>query len=151
MSIAERLQQSVGRTIVSTHVRVYETTNGAIGSRIVGGPCMILSTVGAKSGLQRKTPLGYAMDGADYLVVPSNNGSDQAPGWLANIKRRDEVEMQVGADHVHGRARVVAPETRDYDRLFALVNANFSGRYYGYQQKTERPIPVVVITPTETS
>lgn len=147
MSIAERVQQSVLKGIVTTHVRVYEMTNGALGGRFLGGPCCILTTVGAKSGMRRKLPLGYATDGADFILVASNGGSDHSPAWLANLRSDSRVEIQVGDEHHDGRARIVLPGDRDYDRLFSLVNANWGGRYYGYQQKTTRPIPVVVISP----
>ena len=72
--------------------------------------------------------------------------SDRPPSWLVNLRHDDHVELQIGAEHLAGRARVIEPKVRQYDRLFSLVNAASSGRYYAYQARTSRPIPVIVVT-----
>ena len=90
----------------------------------------------------------YARDGDSYLIVPSNGGADQAPGWLHNLKANPEVEVQVGRDRRRGRARVVESTDPDFDRLWRIVNENNRDRYNAYQKGTSRPIPVVAITPS---
>jgi deazaflavin-dependent oxidoreductase (nitroreductase family) len=80
-------------------------------------------------------------------VVASNGGDDKHPAWLHNLKANPEVEIQIGRDRQKARARVVEPSDPDYDRLWKIVNDNNGDRYTSYQERTDRPIPVVVLTP----
>jgi len=91
--------------------------------------------------------LVYARDGGDYLLVASNGGADNHPAWLHNLSADPNVEIQVGREKMKGVARVVRPGDPNYDRLWKIVNDGNSDRYNGYQRKTDRPIPVVVVTP----
>jgi deazaflavin-dependent oxidoreductase (nitroreductase family) len=97
--------------------------------------------------LTRTNALVYAMDGDDHLVVASNGGADKPPAWLYNVRADPGVEIQVGRRHLKGTARIVEPLDPDYDRLWKIVNANNRDRYYGYEKMTDRPIPVIVVTP----
>ncbi len=130
------------------HTLVYRATGGLVGHRVPGAPPMLLlDHVGAKSGTKRTSPLVYARDGDDYLLVASNGGADQAPGWLFNVEADPSVEVQVKCDRFPGTARVLRPGDPDYDRLWKIVNDNNHDRYTAYQKQTDRPIPVVVVTP----
>ena len=144
MSIARNAQ----RLFMNAHVRLYELTNGAIGKSFAGLPCLLLETTGSKSGLQRTTPLGYAKHGEDFIVVASNGGSDRDPTWLQNLEKEPRVTLRIGAEELEGTTRVLMPGQRHYDEIFSLINARFGGRYYHYQQRTPRPIPLVIITTT---
>ncbi len=132
------------------HAWVYERTGGRIGGRLGNVPVALLRTTGRKTGQPRTAPLVYAKDGADYLFVASNNGSDRPPGWLFNIEARPAVELQAGRARTAGAARVVRPDDPGYPRLWQAVNDNNHGRYDRYQAKTSRGIPVVVVTPVST-
>lgn len=68
------------------HEALYKATDGRVGHRMIGVPCLLLSTTGATTGLRRTSALVYARDGRDYLLVASNRGSDTPPGWLSNIR-----------------------------------------------------------------
>lgn len=140
--------RSAQRALVSTHIRLYELTGGAIGRSFAGLPCLLLGTTGSKTGQPRTTPLGYAMYGEEFILAASNGGNDQDPYWLRNIERKPTVTIRLGNEVLDGTARILMPGERHYDRLFSLINAQFGGRYYHYQQVTPRPIPLVVITPT---
>ena len=130
------------------HRWLYERTGGRVGHRLPGGArCALLQTTGRKTGRARTVPLVYARDGADYVFVASNNGSDRHPGWLFNAEASPEVQLQDGPLRMLGTARVVPPGDPGYPRLWRLVNEANHGRYDGYQAKTSRQIPVVVITP----
>ena len=142
-SLATRLQVPYLRL----HQYLYLRTGGLVGHHMVGVPSLLLHTVGRRSGAPRVTALIYAVDGRDYVVVASNNGQDQPPGWLYNLRDRPEVEVQVGRRRLRGTGRVVEPGDDDYARRWQLVNARNHGRYDRYQAKTTRPIPLVVITP----
>jgi F420H(2)-dependent quinone reductase len=133
--------------LLTVHQRLYERTGGRVGHRLIGVPSALLRTTGRRSGQTRTSALVYARDGASYLVVASNGGSDRPPGWLFNIEAKSEVGFQVGRQQFRGTARIVRPGDSDYPRLWDAVNKNNHGRYYRYQAKTSRQIPVVVITP----
>jgi deazaflavin-dependent oxidoreductase (nitroreductase family) len=107
----------------------------------------LLHTVGAKTGNARTASLTYARDGNDYLIVASKGGDPRAPGWYHNLRKNPNVEINVGPRRFGVTARAVPPGDPDYSRLWQIVNKNNSNRYAAYQEKTSRPIPVVVLTP----
>ena len=134
-------------SVLRAHDVVYRRTNGWIGHRaLMGLPCLLLHTVGAKTGKARSTALTYARDGDDYLIVASKAGDPRAPGWYHNLKANPEVEINVGPKRFAITARPVLPDDHDYARLWQIVNDNNSNRYSGYQKKTSRPIPVIVLS-----
>ena len=69
------------------------------------------------------------------------------PSWYHNLRSRNDAEINVGPKRFHVTAKPVLPEDPDYARLWDIVNKNNSYRYRAYQEKTSRPIPVVVLTP----
>lgn len=131
------------------HSALYRRTDGAVGHRLIGVPSLLLRTTGRRSGRQRTSVLTYARDGNDFVVVPSNDGQDVPPAWFLNLEADPSVEVQVARRRFPARGRVVAHDDPDFGRLWALVNRNNHGRYDGYQKRTSRPIPVVVISPDE--
>ena len=143
MSVVE----TVGRAFLGFHQGLYEKTDGRVGHRALVVPCLLLRTTGRRSGKPRTAALIYARDGDDYVVVGSNGGSERPPGWVHNVGAQPEVEVQVGRRHMPGTARVLERGDPDYDRLWQIVNDNNRRRYDGYQKKTSRPIPLVVLTP----
>ncbi|MGQ4596605.1 nitroreductase/quinone reductase family protein [Nocardia sp. R6R-6] len=136
--------------VLKAHQWVYENSGGFVGHRLLlGNPTLLLRTVGRKSGKERISALTYARDGEQYLVTASNGGSPRPPGWLANLKARPECEIQVGRRKLAVRARSTLPDDPDYARRWAIVDKVNRGRYSAYQQRTKRPIAVVVLTPSE--
>jgi F420H(2)-dependent quinone reductase len=133
--------------VLRIHEELYKRTNGRLGHRMIGVPTLLLRTTGRRSGATRTNGLVYARDTDDYLVVPSNGGADRPPAWLHNLKADPSVEIQIGRERRRGTARIIEPSDATYERLWKLVNANNRDRYTAYQQKTTRPIPVVVLTP----
>jgi deazaflavin-dependent oxidoreductase (nitroreductase family) len=138
---------SLQGSVLAIHQRLYERSNGRIGHRMLGVPTLLLRTTGRRSGATRTNALVYATDGGDYLVVASNGGDDKPPGWLLNLTAEPRVEVQVAGERRPGTARLVERGDADFERLWRLVNDNNKGRYDGYQSKTQRQIPVVVLTP----
>ncbi|MDQ3980083.1 MAG: nitroreductase family deazaflavin-dependent oxidoreductase [Actinomycetota bacterium] len=147
MKPLERLATGVGLQLLRVHQAVYEATDGRVGHRTLGVPCLLLRTTGRRTGKTRTSALVYARAGEDYLVVGSLGGLDRAPGWLHNLRARPQVGVQVGRDRFPAVATVVNRGDPDYERLWRLVNENNGGRYDRYQAKTTRPIPVVRLTP----
>jgi F420H(2)-dependent quinone reductase len=143
VSVADAIQGPV----LKLHQQLYERSDGMVGHRVLGVPALLLRSTGRRTGALRCNALIYAADGADYVVVPSNGGSDSAPGWLYNVRAKPEVEIQIGRTKRPGTARVVESGDAEYARLWKLVNDNNHGRYDTYQQRTTRPIPLVVVSP----
>jgi F420H(2)-dependent quinone reductase len=133
--------------LLTVHQRLYERSDGRIGHRLLGIPSALLRTTGRRTGQIRTSALVYARDGADYVLVASNGGADRPPAWLLNLAAEPEVEFQVGRVRMPATARIVPAGDPGYPRLWQLANANNHHRYEGYQAKTSRMIPVVVVTP----
>ncbi len=142
MSIYER----VFHTTLQVHAFLYERTDGLIGHRLLGVPCLMLRTTGRKSGQTRTNSLVYAKDGDRYLVVASKGGAPKAPAWLLNLRAHPAVEVQIARTRFDATATEIGPDDPDYARLWKLVNDNNGNRYDAYQKKTTRPIPVVALT-----
>jgi deazaflavin-dependent oxidoreductase (nitroreductase family) len=147
MALPSWVEQKLLPQVLRVHDAVYRNTNGWIGHRTLGIPSLLLHTVGAKTGKARTTSLTYARDGGDYLIVASKGGDPHAPGWYHNLRKNPNVEINVGPKRFGVTAKPVLPDDPDYARLWQIVNKNNSNRYEGYQAKTSRPIPVVVLTP----
>ncbi len=142
MGLADSIQGSV----LKLHQLLYERSDGRVGHRMIMVPTLLLRSTGRRSGAQRCNALVYARDGADYVLVASNGGSDQAPGWFFNVRAQPEVEIQVARRKTAGNARIVEHGDANYDRLWRLVNDNNHGRYDAYQKQTARSIPLVVVS-----
>jgi deazaflavin-dependent oxidoreductase (nitroreductase family) len=145
--MASWLEENLLPTVLRVHDTVYQKTNGWIGHRTLGIPSLLLHTVGAKTGAARTASLTYARDGDNYLIVASKGGDPKAPGWYHNLKANPNVEINVGPKRFAVTAKPVLPDDPDYARLWQIVNKNNANRYEGYQKRTSRPIPVVVLTP----
>ena len=136
------------RLFARAHDTLYQGTGGRIGHRIPGAPnSLLLHTVGAKTGLPRTNSLSYARDGDSYLVVASNGGDRRSPGWLHNLRAEPRVEINVGPRRFAATAVPVGAGDADYARLWRIVNVNNANRYDDYQARTDRPIPVIRLTP----
>ncbi len=110
-----------------------------------GFPVLVLHNKGAKSGIVRETPLLYAMDGDNVIVVASKAGSPKNPGWYHNLKSHPEVEVHRKGKVEQRRAREAVGE--EYDRLWAVVNHGYAG-YETYQGRAgARKIPLIVLEP----
>jgi deazaflavin-dependent oxidoreductase (nitroreductase family) len=122
----------------------YMESGGTEGSELKGRPVILLTTVGAKSGKIRKTPLMRVEHGGEYAVVASLGGAPKHPVWYFNIKKNPRVELQDGT------------VTKEYDsrELVGDEKVVWWERaveawpdYAEYQTKTDRQIPVFVLTP----
>jgi deazaflavin-dependent oxidoreductase (nitroreductase family) len=126
------------------HVDRYVATNGEEGYVWRNGaPILILTTTGRKSGQERSNALIFGRHGDDYLVVGSKGGAPQAPGWYTNLVANPEVHVQVKGDRFAAHARTATPEEKQ--ELWKTMTAVWPD-YDQYQQRTEREIPVVILT-----
>ncbi|ONH25122.1 nitroreductase [Pseudofrankia asymbiotica] len=127
------------------HVRRYLETGGTAGHTWNGVTCLVLWTVGRRTGQRRVTPLIYGRDGDHYLVIASQGGAPAHPGWYHNIVAEPRVEAQVLADRFQARARTAEGEERE--RLWKIM-AELWPNYDEYARRTSRHIPVVVLERT---
>ncbi|WP_233532700.1 nitroreductase family deazaflavin-dependent oxidoreductase [Antrihabitans sp. YC2-6] len=135
--------------ILQVHQAVYERSGGWIGHRLLFGmPTLLLHTVGRKSGEPRTSALTYGRDGDDYLVVASKGGAPTPPAWWHNLNAKPECEIQIGRTHRKVKARSIYPGDDGYERMFETMNKINRGQYREYQKKTDRPIAIVILTPT---
>jgi deazaflavin-dependent oxidoreductase (nitroreductase family) len=140
-----RLGWKLWHQFTQAHIRVYRLSGGRIGGSFRGSPVCLVDHVGRKSGKQRTSPLIYARDGDDLVIVASKGGSRKDPVWWLNLKERPETTVQVGSEKRAVRARRATPEEKQ--RLWPVV-VDVYAPYEEYQRKTKRDIPVIVLERT---
>jgi proline iminopeptidase len=125
------------------HVRRYRETGGKEGHDWKrGSKILLLTTKGRTTGEPRTTPLIYENDGDRYVIVASQGGAPEDPGWYRNLAKEPEVEVQVWDEVFPARARTAEGEERD--RLWKLAAQQWPD-YDEYTKRTDRKIPVVVL------
>jgi len=146
-----KLLQKVFEPLAKRHVSAYRKTGGTDRmSTMVKFPVVLLTTKGAKSGVERIVTLGGFQDGDDaWLIVASKGGSKTHPAWLNNmIKHPDDIRLEVGKRKmkVHAEALTGASREEAYRRVAAVAP-----NYGEYPKKTDRVIPVIRLTPVSGS
>jgi deazaflavin-dependent oxidoreductase (nitroreductase family) len=124
-------------------LEVYEASGGTEGTELNGMGVIILTTVGAKTGKLRKTPLMRVEHDGEYAVVASLGGAPKHPVWYFNIVKQPHVELQDRTEKHDYTAREVFGAEKDawWERSVAAYPP-----YAEYQEKTDREIPVFVLT-----
>lgn len=130
------------KAVTQAHVRIYRWTGGKLGGRFLRAENVILTTTGRKSGARRTTPLVATFDGDRVVLVASNGGASRHPDWYLNLVADPDVELQRGSTVTPMHARTATPEEKA--ELWPKVVATYGG-YEGYQRRTERDIPLVVL------
>jgi F420H(2)-dependent quinone reductase len=132
------------QVITSIHIWMYRSTGGRVGGSISGSQLLLLTTTGRKSGKQRTMPVGYFMDGSNYIIsaIFTSYSSGKKPGWLYNIKNIPEVTIQVKGEQLAVKAQQADEEERN--RLWTkFVELNSSA--VDYQNRITEPIPMVIL------
>ncbi len=143
--MAHELQWRLVNVATAAHVAAYRATGG----RFLVGPLgasrtVLVDHVGRKSGKHRTTPLLYLPDGDDVVIVASKGGSHKHPAWWLNLREMDETTIQVGSEKRRVTIREANAEERA--RLWPKLVAIWSD-YDRYQQRTEREIPLAILSP----
>jgi len=122
----------------------YMESGGTKGTEMKGRPVVLLTTIGAKTGKIRKTPLMRVEHEGEYAVVASLGGAPKHPVWYHNLKANPRVELQDGANSADYDAHEVFGDEKAiwWERAVATWPD-----YADYQAKTDRQIPVFVLTP----
>lgn len=127
------------------HVRRYRETDGQVGYEWNGVPILLLTTTGRRSGEPRTSALIFGRDGDDLLVVASVGGGPKHPAWYLNLQTDPRAAVQVRADRFDVAARTAGPDEKP--RLWRVMQ-DLWPNYDVYQSRTERVIPLVVLSPT---
>jgi deazaflavin-dependent oxidoreductase (nitroreductase family) len=122
----------------------FRANEGRVGGMFEGSPLLLLHHVGAKSGQSRVNPLVYQEDGGRYVIFASKAGAPTNPDWYYNLKAHPETTVELGTDTIE----VVASEATggERERLFR-TQAERAPTFAEYETKTDRVIPVIVLTP----
>lgn len=125
-------------------VQLYESSGGTDGTTLRGMPVIVLTTVGAKSTKLRKTPLMRVEHQGEYAAVASLGGAPKHPVWYFNLKAQPHVELQDGPIKSDFTSREVHGDEKQlwWERAVAAYP-----EYAEYKEKTEREIPVFVLSP----
>ncbi len=143
-------QEQIGTALIkrmsALNTWVYRISGGKIGGRFLrGAPVLLLTTTGRKSGQPRTAPLLYLQEGERYYIVASKGGMSHDPLWFKNLKANPNVEVEVGREKLAMTARQAneAEKAAVWPKLVAMYKD-----YDDYQARTERVIPVVILTPS---
>jgi deazaflavin-dependent oxidoreductase (nitroreductase family) len=126
-------------------IATFRANHGKVGGRFVDSPLLLLHTVGARTGRARINPLTYLPDGDRFVVFATDRGAPRHPDWFHNVVARPSVQVEVGDEILTATATVA--EEPERSELFARQAAALP-RLGGYQEKTSRTIPVVILTPS---
>jgi deazaflavin-dependent oxidoreductase (nitroreductase family) len=128
------------------NAETYMSSGGTEGTELQGRPVILLTTIGAKTGKVRKTPLMRVEHNGEYAVVASLGGAPKNPVWYYNVKKNPRVELQDGTVSGDYEAHEVFGDEKAawWERAVASWPD-----YAEYQKKTDRQIPVFVLTPVK--
>jgi deazaflavin-dependent oxidoreductase (nitroreductase family) len=120
----------------------FRANSGKVGGPFAGSTLLLLTTIGAKSGQRRISPLAYLPDGDRFIIFASKAGMPTNPDWYYNLVAHPEVTIEVGTETMDVTATVITGEERD--RLYARQVERSPG-FGEYQAKTTRQIPVIAL------
>lgn len=127
------------------HIAAYRDTDGEVGYLWNGVPTLLLTVTGRRSGQPRTSALIFGRDDDDYLVVASMGGAPMHPKWYLNLRADPSAQIQVRDQQIAVTARTATVEEKP--RLWRIMT-DIWPNYDAYQSRTDRPIPVVVLSPT---
>ncbi len=128
-------------------IEEFRANDGRVGGMFAGATLLLLHHTGAKSGKSRTNPLGYLSDEGRYVIFASKAGAPTNPDWYHNLKAHPNVTIEVGTDTIEVAASEATGDERD--RLYR-TQAERVPQFAEYEKQTDRVIPVIVLTPTET-
>ena len=128
------------KVLSNTHAVIYRLSNGRLMGKIVGLDVLLLTTIGRKSGQKRTLPLGYLPDGDTWVIIASNGGSSNHPGWYLNMMASHSAQVFVRGKNYKVRPEVLSDPERQI--FWERAVSSYSG-YANYAKKTTRKIPLV--------
>jgi deazaflavin-dependent oxidoreductase (nitroreductase family) len=129
----------------AVHKTLLKVSGGRWGATLGSMPVVELHTVGRSSGKRRSTMLTAPVhDEGTYVLVASKGGDDRDPDWFRNLVANPDVELTVDGTTIPLTARVATEDEKS--ELWPRIVEAYKG-YAGYQEKTDRNIPVVICEP----
>lgn len=140
------LKARLQRAATDAHILIYRLTGGRVGGVSFGLPMLLLTSRGRRSGLLRTAPLLYLPVDGRFVIVASNGGAQTSPTWYFNLVSHPTALVQIGPE----RATVTARRADDDERTryWPLLLAIYP-TYDEYQRRTDRQIPLMVLTPED--
>jgi len=132
------------RALGKLNVPIYRATRGRLMNSVGRAPVLLLTSTGRRSGKQRTAPVVYLDDGERLIVIGSNAGNLNEPGWSHNLKANPDAEVEVGRERRQIRARIAEGEERA--DLWRRHNEQYSG-FDEYEARTDREIALFVLEP----
>ena len=128
------------------HRAILALSGGRLGWTVANMPVLELTTTGRESGKRRSVMLTSPLQEDDTIViVASRGGDDQHPAWFLNLRDVPDVTVKwKGGEPKAMKAKVATKKQRE--RMWPLITDEYSG-YAGYQKRTEREIPLVLLEP----
>ena len=120
----------------------FRSNSGQVGGPFEGAPLLLLHSTGAKSGRERVSPMMYRKIGDAWAVFASKAGADTNPDWYHNLLANPHARIEVGTQTFDVTARTTSDEERE--PIWSAQKAEYTG-FAGYEQKTSRQIPVVIL------
>jgi deazaflavin-dependent oxidoreductase (nitroreductase family) len=127
-------------------IEEFRAHGGKVGGPFEGVPVLLLSTVGARSGQTRTTPVVYRQDGERLIIFASKAGAPEHPAWYHNLLASPNATVEVGTETLAVRAEPTTGEERD--ALFA-EQAEQHPQFNEYAERTTRVIPVIALLPAD--
>ncbi len=125
-------------------IEEFRANRGQLSGSMARSQVLVLTTVGARSGLPRTVVIGYRRNGDRYLAIASDNGSDRAPSWYRNLLAHPTATVELGPERFEVLSRTATAEERG-----GLAP---SIEYLEPQQAlTKREIPIVIFERVESS
>jgi deazaflavin-dependent oxidoreductase (nitroreductase family) len=139
------LKDQAFKWLTKVHEGVFNATNGRVFGKAGGMTVVKLTTTGRKSGQKRNTMLTSPINDDERIILVASYGGDpRNPAWFLNLRDNPDVEVQVGGQKKKMKARVAPPEEKAV--LWPQVTEKYKN-YAGYQTKTDRDIPLVILEP----
>lgn len=124
----------------------FRANDGKVGGVFQGKPLLLLHHRGARSGIERVSPLMYQKVGDSYAVFASKGGANSNPDWFHNLRAHPDATIEVGTDKLDVEARIA--EGREQDEIWEQQKRDYP-QFADYERKTSRArIPVIVLDPT---
>ena len=123
----------------------FRANEGRVGGPFEGAPMVLVTHRGARSGIERTTPLMYLPEGDDVVIFASKAGAPDNPDWFHNLVANPDASIEVGTDTVAVHARVAEGDERE--DLWTRQKLAYP-QFQGYEDATDRVIPVVVLERT---
>jgi len=126
-------------------IEEFRANDGRVGGHFAGAPLLLLHTVGARTGHERINQVMYHDLGDGRVAVfASKAGAPTHPDWYHNLVARPEVFAEIGTETRQFRARTASASERG--PIWEKQKQDFPG-FAGYEAKTDREIPVVILEP----